>query len=61
MAHEGLTLFFAILGTLLIIAYVLGPAKEVRSVKRTEGKIMLVPTGILLFIIAAIVFSGILG
>ncbi len=61
MAHAGLALFLVILGLLLLIGYYFGPMREVREVKRTEGKIMLVPSSILLFVLAAIVFSGIVG
>lgn len=61
MAHEGLALFFIVLGILLIIAYFLGPSKETRLIKRKEGQMMLFPSAILLFILAAIVFSGVLG
>ncbi len=61
MAHEGLTLVLVVLGLLLLLGYYLGPNRETRAVKRIEGKIMLVPTGILLFILAAVIFSGILG
>jgi len=60
MAHEGLSAFLAILGALLIMSFYLGPGKEVRKVKRLEGKIMLLPTGVILLTIAVIVFSGIL-
>lgn len=60
MAHEGLSAFLAILGVLLIMSFYLGPGQEVRKVKRLEGKIMLLPTGVILLIIAVIVFSGIL-
>ena len=61
MAHEALAAFFVILGVLLLIGFYLGPNKEVRLVKRNEGKIMLLPSAILLFVIAIIVASGILG
>lgn len=61
MTHEGLALFLIVLGLLLIISYYLGPDKEVRLVKRKEGKIMLIPSAIILFVIAIIVFSGIMG
>ncbi len=60
MAHEGLVAILIVLGILLLIGYVLGPSKEIRLVKRTEAKAMLVPTAILLFILAAIIFSGVL-
>jgi hypothetical protein len=61
MAHEGLALFFVVLGVLLIIGYFLGPKNEARLIKRKEGQIMLFPSAILLFILAAVVFSGVLG
>ena len=61
MAHEGLAAFFVILGILLLLGFYLGPNKEVRLVKRNEGKIMLIPSAVLLFIMAIIVASGILG
>ncbi|TFF83873.1 hypothetical protein EU524_01745 [Candidatus Thorarchaeota archaeon] len=61
MAHEGLVAFLIILGVLLLLGYYLGPRCEVRVVKRTEGKIMLVPSAVILFVLAVIVFSGILG
>ena len=60
MAHEGLTAVLLILGSILLLGFYFGPRNEVRKVKRTEGMIMLVPTGVLMMIIAAIVFSGIL-
>ncbi|TFG04129.1 hypothetical protein EU538_12730 [Candidatus Thorarchaeota archaeon] len=61
MAHEGLTIALILLGFVLLLGYHLGPSREARAFKRTEAKIMLVPTGVLLFIMAAVVFSGILG
>ncbi|MFW9963477.1 MAG: hypothetical protein ACFFCX_07935 [Candidatus Sifarchaeia archaeon] len=61
MAHEGLAIFFTILGVILLIAYYLGPRNEVRLRKRQEGLVMLIPSAALLFIIAIIVYSGILG
>lgn len=61
MAHEGLTLFLGLLGIILLIGYYLGPRKETRFVKRQEGRIMLVPSAILLFVLALIIFSGIIG
>jgi len=61
MAHEGLAAFFFILGLLLFVAFYLGPRNEARLRKRQEGMVMLVPSAVLLFILAAIVFSGILG
>ena len=61
MAHEGLTIFLIFLGVLLLLGYHFGPSKEVRQIKRTEGKVMLVPSAILLFILSAIIFSGVLG
>ncbi|MGY5871308.1 MAG: hypothetical protein RTV72_03595 [Candidatus Thorarchaeota archaeon] len=61
MAHEGLVIFLVLLGGLLLLGYYLGPNKEVRLVKRNEGKIMLIPSAIILFVLSAIIFSGILG
>ncbi|MBD3405385.1 MAG: hypothetical protein GF411_04500 [Candidatus Lokiarchaeota archaeon] len=61
MAHEGLAISFVIMGILLILGYHFGPSKEIREVKRLEGKVMLLPSAIILFVLAAIVFSGILG
>ncbi|TFF91753.1 hypothetical protein EU546_08225 [Candidatus Thorarchaeota archaeon] len=61
MAHEGLTLVLVLMGVVLLLGYYFGPSRETRAVKRTEAKIMLVPTGVLLFFMAAIIFSGILG
>ncbi len=60
MAHEGLVGILIVLGVLLLIGYILGPSKEVRAMKRTEAKAMLIPTAIILFILAAIIFSGLL-
>ncbi len=60
MAHEGLSLVMVLLGAILLVGYYLGPRNEVRKVKRTEGKIMLIPTGVLLMILAIIIFSGVL-
>ncbi len=61
MAHEGLALTLVILGLILILGFHLGPNREVRAVKRMEGKIMLIPSAIILFVLAAIVYSGIIG
>jgi hypothetical protein len=61
MAHEGIVSLLAILGIILIISYQLGPSREVREVKRLEAKAMTLPSAILLFILAAILLSGILG
>ncbi len=61
MAHEGLTLFLGILGVILLIGFYFGPRNEARLVKRREGMIMLVPSAVLLFVLAIIVFSGIIG
>ncbi|MFQ5831661.1 MAG: hypothetical protein ACE5H4_03070 [Candidatus Thorarchaeota archaeon] len=61
MAHEGIAAFLVILGLILFISYQLGPSREVREIKRLEAKAMLLPSAILLFILAAILFSGILG
>jgi hypothetical protein len=61
MAHLGLVIFLFCLGLLLLIGFYLGPGREVREVKRKEGQIMLIPSAVVLFVLAAIVFSGILG
>jgi hypothetical protein len=61
MAHEGIVSLLIILGIILIMSYQLGPNKEVREVKRLEAKAMTLPSAVLLFILAAILFSGILG
>ena len=61
MAHEGLVLFMIALGILLLLAFYLGPNKEARLVNRNEGRIMLVPSALIMFVLAIIVFSGILG
>ena len=61
MAHEGLAIFLILLGGLLLLGFYLGPNKEVRLVKRTEGKIMLIPSAVILFVIAIVAFSGVLG
>ena len=61
MAHEGLTAFMVILGVLLLVAYYFGPRNETRLRKRKEGQMMLIPSAALLFLIAVIVYSGILG
>jgi hypothetical protein len=61
MAHEGLAIVLLVLGSLLLLGYQFGPNREVRMVKRVEGKVMLVPTGLLLYLMAAIIWSGILG
>ena len=61
MAHEGIVSLLVILGIILIMSYQLGPSKEVREVKRLEAKAMTLPSAVLLFILAAILFSGILG
>ncbi|MBS3794327.1 MAG: hypothetical protein KGY80_05505 [Candidatus Thorarchaeota archaeon] len=61
MAHEGLSITLVVLGLFLLIIYYFGPRTEVREVKRQEGFIMLIPSAIILFIIAVIVFSGIIG
>lgn len=61
MAHEGIVFLLVILGIILIMSYQLGPSKEVREVKRLEAKAMTLPSAVLLFILASILFSGILG
>jgi hypothetical protein len=50
-----------LLSTILIVGYYFGPSKETRLVKRKEGMIMLVPSAALLFVLAVIIFSGIIG
>lgn len=61
MAHEGLVLFMIALGMLLLLGFYLGPNRETRLVKRNEGRIMLVPSALIMFVLAIIVFSGVLG
>jgi len=61
MAHEGLAAFLVILGVILFLAFYLGPRNEARLRKRQEGMMMLVPSAVLLFILAAVIFSGVLG
>ena len=61
MAHEGIVSLLIILVIILILSYQLGPSKEVRDVKRLEAKAMTLPSAILLFVLAVIIFSGILG
>ena len=61
MAHEGLAAFMVILGVLLLIAYYLGPRNEARLRKRKEGMMMLIPSAVILFLLAAVVLSGVLG
>ncbi|MFW9910093.1 MAG: hypothetical protein ACFFEF_16170 [Candidatus Thorarchaeota archaeon] len=60
MAHEGLAAFMIALGILLLLGFLFGPNREIRMVKRNEGKMMLIPSAIILFILAIIIFSGIL-
>jgi hypothetical protein len=60
MAHEGLVVFMISLGALLLLGFFLGPNRETRLVKRNEGKIMLVPSAIIMFILSIVVFSGVL-
>ena len=61
MAHEGLTAFLIILGVLLLIAFYLGPRNESRLRKRQEGMMMLIPSAVLLFVLAIVILSGVLG
>ncbi len=61
MAHEGLVIFLILLGCLLLLGFYLGPNKEVRAIKRTEGKAMLIAPAVILFVLAIIIFSGVLG
>ena len=60
MAHEVLVVTLVIMGVILLLGYILGPSREVRRVKRVEAQAMLIPTAILLFVLAAILFSGVL-
>ena len=60
MAHEALVSVLVLLGIILILGYYFGPRNEVREFKKLEGKIMLIPTGVLLFILAGILYSGII-
>lgn len=60
MAHEGFAATLIALGVILLLGYFFGPKNEVRKVKRMEGFVMLIPTGVILIIIALVVFSGIL-
>ena len=50
-----------LLGVFLIVGFFLGPRKETRLVKRQEGMIMLMPSAVILFVLALILFSGIIG
>ena len=61
MAHEGLSAFLIILGVLLLIAFYLGPRNESRLRKRQEGMMMLIPSAVLLFVLAIVILSGVLG
>jgi hypothetical protein len=61
MAHEGLAVFMVILGCILLLAYYLGPRNEVRLRKRKEGMVMLIPSAALLFLLAVVVYSGVIG
>ncbi|TFG27115.1 hypothetical protein EU527_18945 [Candidatus Thorarchaeota archaeon] len=61
MAHEGLVIFLIILGILLLVGFYFGPNTETRLVKRNEGKVMLIPSAAILFVLALIIFSGVLG
>lgn len=61
MAHEGYTIVMILLGFILLLGYFLGPRKEIRRVKRLEAMVMLVPSGVLLIILAMVVYSGIIG
>jgi hypothetical protein len=61
MAHEGLAIFMVTLGVILLLAYYLGPRNEARLRKRQEGMMMLIPSAVLLFVMAVIIASGILG
>jgi hypothetical protein len=61
MAHEGLSLLMMMLSGILLLGYYFGPRTEARLLKRKEGMIMLVPSAVLLFVLALIVFSGLIG
>ncbi len=62
MAHEGLVITLLILGILLIISFYMGPYRyENRRIKQFEAKIILIPTGVILIVMAAVLFSGVLG
>ncbi len=61
MAHEGLAVFMVILGFILLLAYYLGPRNEARLRKRKEGMVMLIPSAALLFLLAVVVYSGVIG
>ncbi|TFG27395.1 hypothetical protein EU527_18620 [Candidatus Thorarchaeota archaeon] len=61
MAHEGLAIFLIVLGALLLLGFYFGPNNEIRLVKRNEGKIMLIPSAAILFVLAIILFSGVIG
>ena len=50
-----------VLGVLLLLAYYLGLRNEARLRKRKEGQMMLIPSAALLFLLAAVVYSGVLG
>ncbi len=60
LAHEVLVVTLVIMGVILLLGYILGPSREVRRVKRIEAQAMLIPTAVLLFVLAAILFSGVL-
>jgi len=61
LAHEALSLFMVMLGVILLLGYYFGPRTEIRLVKRKEGMVMLVPSAVILFVLALIVFSGVIG
>ncbi len=61
MAHEGLASFLVILGVILLLAYFLGPRNEARLRKRKEGMVMLIPSAALLFLLAVVIYSGLIG
>jgi len=42
------------------MGFYFGPNREIRQAKRDEGKIMMIPSAILLFILSFIIMSGIL-
>ncbi|MHA1960420.1 MAG: hypothetical protein ACW99U_09325 [Candidatus Thorarchaeota archaeon] len=61
MAHQVLSLSLWLLGVILIIAYYVVEHAEARAVKKIEGKMMLLPSAFILFVVSVIVYSGVLG
>jgi hypothetical protein len=60
LANEGFAAALIILGVLLLLGFYLGPRTEVRKIKRDEGKLILVSTAIIIFVLAVIFLSGII-